>query len=293
MRVKSLDFMGYGNYEVSSYGSVYSHNKGDYLVPQKNTQGYLQVSLCSEGECKTFTIHRLVAKAFNGETYKVGHHCHHRDGNIHNNNIENLEWLSPKDHILEGWKLGQYKCKYTEKILTRINNLLIKGFSDFQVSESTGAPLYVVQEFRTGKMQTSSTEDVKGREVNRVKNRCTEDEAYNIISHLNSGLEDFKISNLVGVGRKTVNRIRRGESFKHLNHLISETKTGQKVKGRLQKEDIKSILDLQKQGNGVKQISDLLGISKDKVKSVLSGKCYKDFIREIKEKNNVCYCKER
>ena len=44
------------------------------------------------------TLHREMWKDVNGEIPK-GHHIHHKDGNPLNNNIENLECLSHKEHM--------------------------------------------------------------------------------------------------------------------------------------------------------------------------------------------------
>lgn len=63
-----------GLYEVSNMGRVRSlrNNHGNYrekiLKQQDNGDGYLQVTLYKDGKAKHFTVHRLVAMAFCGET---------------------------------------------------------------------------------------------------------------------------------------------------------------------------------------------------------------------------------
>ena len=63
-----------GLYEVSNIGRVRSlrNNHGNYrekiLKQQDNGDGYLQVTLYKDGKAKHFTVHRLVAMAFCGET---------------------------------------------------------------------------------------------------------------------------------------------------------------------------------------------------------------------------------
>ena len=51
-----------------------------------------------KNEKKKIAIHRLIATAFieNPNKYEI---VNHKDGNKHNNNIENLEWCSQKQNI--------------------------------------------------------------------------------------------------------------------------------------------------------------------------------------------------
>lgn len=46
----------------------------------------------------TYTVHRLVAKAFLPDTYKDGMVVNHKDGNKHNNCVENLEWCTKSEN---------------------------------------------------------------------------------------------------------------------------------------------------------------------------------------------------
>ncbi len=95
----------YPNYEISDCGMVLSHNIGNILKPGKNTEGYLLVILCKNGEKKTCKIHRLVAQAFipNPENKKCVDHIN-RDKT--NNHIDNLRWAT---HSENGQNKG-YQC---------------------------------------------------------------------------------------------------------------------------------------------------------------------------------------
>lgn len=110
-----------GYYEVSSFGRVKSlsrtiytiwkngepgtyFQKGRILVAKecaKNKKGwqtYLQVCLSVDGVQKYKLIHRLVAEAF--LEHPVGKdYVNHKDGNKHNNCVDNLEWVTQKENI--------------------------------------------------------------------------------------------------------------------------------------------------------------------------------------------------
>jgi hypothetical protein len=63
------------------------------IMPGRNKQGRLQVTLCKQGFTKRFQVHRLVLEAFEGPCPE-GTECRHRDGNHENNCRTNLEWAA-------------------------------------------------------------------------------------------------------------------------------------------------------------------------------------------------------
>lgn len=91
-----------GLYEVSDLGRVKSlgndkSRKEKILKPRKNTGGYLYVNLHKDGQRKTITVHRLVAKAFIPNPNNLGT-VNHKDEVKTNNTVGNLEWMSQKDN---------------------------------------------------------------------------------------------------------------------------------------------------------------------------------------------------
>lgn len=92
---------GYENlYQVSNLGQVRSLNyrrtgETKILKPEKDTKGYLRVTLCKNGKRKNCQVHRLVALSFiqNDENLPC---VNHKDENPSNNHVENLEWCSYK-----------------------------------------------------------------------------------------------------------------------------------------------------------------------------------------------------
>lgn len=102
---------GYENfYQVSNYGRVKSidrtetckdgvvrFRKGKVLKPHQNYNGYLWVSFCTNDIRKKKKIHRLVAQCFipnpDGKPQ-----VNHIDGDKHNNHVDNLEWVTPKEN---------------------------------------------------------------------------------------------------------------------------------------------------------------------------------------------------
>ena len=85
-----------GLYEVSDTGMVRSRKSDHYrLIKQKYNRftGYYAVDLRKDGECKTYSIHRLVAAAFIPNPDALPY-VNHKDEDKTNNSVENLEWCT-------------------------------------------------------------------------------------------------------------------------------------------------------------------------------------------------------
>jgi hypothetical protein len=78
-------------------------NKSPYYIPEKilscgiDSDGYVIVSLYKDSSSLTQKVHRLVAVAFLGAS-KEKSQVNHKDFNRKNNNLENLEWTTPKEN---------------------------------------------------------------------------------------------------------------------------------------------------------------------------------------------------
>lgn len=117
------DIYGYeGRYQISNLGRVKGlcyHNgtKERILKLRKNQSGYIIVNLYKAGSNKgnLRTVHRLVAEHFlsNDKKYPM---INHKDENIENNNVENLEWCDNRYNVLYSIKLHpeRYKEKSAE-----------------------------------------------------------------------------------------------------------------------------------------------------------------------------------
>lgn len=125
------DIIGYeGKYMISNLGRIkcvariqkwgngFRHVKECILTPRKKGKNnpYLTIILYdSNGNDKTFHVHRLVALHFVGG-YFDGADVNHKDGNKSNNICDNLEWCTRSENILHsrnvlgnkfGWVKGQ------------------------------------------------------------------------------------------------------------------------------------------------------------------------------------------
>lgn len=104
-------------YEVHSDGTVISLGrvgargyvvKDRKLVPHRNSNGYLRVSMNLTGKNQSYFVHRLVAQCFveNPESKPV---VNHKDGNKLNNHFSNLEWVTSSENNKHAFATGLKK----------------------------------------------------------------------------------------------------------------------------------------------------------------------------------------
>lgn len=122
---------GFEDYAVSESGEVYrisysdSGNSGKYDLPHKLTPkldryGYYTVKLSVKRKVFYRTIHRLVAETFVPNPLDLPQ-VNHIDGDKTNNNVDNLEWVTPRENILHAHFNGLHKGNCTKVLLKRKN----------------------------------------------------------------------------------------------------------------------------------------------------------------------------
>ena len=101
-----------GLYEVSNKGRVKGTRRRGcrekVLEGHPDRKGYKCLCLYKNGKHKNSKMHRLVATAFipNPENKPFVNHI---DGNVANNNVENLEWVTPSENITHAYRIGLRK----------------------------------------------------------------------------------------------------------------------------------------------------------------------------------------
>lgn len=78
------------------------------IQTQKHGRKDARVHLWKDGKEKTMLVSRLVAMTWCAG-FSEGKTVNHIDGNSMNNAAENLEWLSIRENIQEGFKTGLFK----------------------------------------------------------------------------------------------------------------------------------------------------------------------------------------
>ena len=93
-------FRNYSNYEVFSDGRIYSYKTKKFLKPQTQKNGYQQIQLSdNDGNKKRYYLHRVVYESVTGSPIPENLECNHIDENKENNNISNLNLMTPKQNM--------------------------------------------------------------------------------------------------------------------------------------------------------------------------------------------------
>lgn len=159
------------DYEVSNCGRIktkermirYTHSvtknehfrkaKCTYLKIHYNKQGYRFVQLYLNKKMYNKTIHRLVAKTFINiiEGKNV---VNHKDGNKHNNTVENLEWCTDEYNHAHATITGlkRTKEKLNETCIYAIKNLIKCNLSNSKIASIFGVSRTLISLISNGKV---------------------------------------------------------------------------------------------------------------------------------------------
>lgn len=147
------------NYLISENGDIFSKRSQKILEPQINKGGYLQLTLYIDGDKVNCRVHRLVGKAFLGNSSSL--QINHKDGNKLNNHYTNLEYVTAKDNINHAVEsglipIGSLKpgAKLNEEIVKRIKELMVDGLDDSEIAELVGTVTATVSKIRHKKRWT-------------------------------------------------------------------------------------------------------------------------------------------
>lgn len=122
------DIKGYeGRYQVSTLGRIKSlvsyfgtHEK--IMKGQPVWTGYLRVCLVKDGKSKMHTIHRVVAETFipNPQNKPIVNHI---DGDITNNCVDNLEWVTFKENSNKSKNVKTSQRWNSIKVIDSLGNI--------------------------------------------------------------------------------------------------------------------------------------------------------------------------
>lgn len=169
---KSVQIKDFPNYYITDSGDVYSRDynrtgRTKKLVACKGRHGYLKVMLSKDNNNYNKSIHRLVAEAFipNPENKPQVNHI---DGNIKNNSVYNLEWVTCSENILHSYNvlhktpnrsmLGKFGKEHNRsKIIQQIKNgkVITEFYGSAEAQRHTGIWKSVICNCCNGKAKTA------------------------------------------------------------------------------------------------------------------------------------------
>jgi hypothetical protein len=154
-------FSDYPNYKVSKDGRVRTYGrKPRVLKPTLHHHDYYVVSLVNTPKCLKIQghVHQLVATAFLGDPPSKDHVVNHKDGNKHNNNVDNLEYVTVYENSVHAQNMGLYKIgiqsgcnKLDEHQIIDVKCLLRLGVQTKQIAKEYKVSEYCIYAIKSGK----------------------------------------------------------------------------------------------------------------------------------------------
>lgn len=141
-----------GLYQISNHGRFRGMPRNDainrrlperYIQPNKRTDGYYTIHLWRGGKRQQKKMHVLVMLVFVGQRPE-GAHINHIDGNPSNNRLDNLEYCSPSDNTLHGFRIGTHvpargekhgRSRYTNDMVREMRVLYKGGASSGEIAK--------------------------------------------------------------------------------------------------------------------------------------------------------------
>ena len=124
-------------YEVSNKGQVKNKITGNIKKQYKDKRGYMRTGLTIDKKTVVVRVHNMVIDAFLGvRTNKHTLYINHIDGDKSNNNLENLELVTPKENSQHASRTGLipsgedcYQAQYTNDQIRNLHYLYRSGRS--------------------------------------------------------------------------------------------------------------------------------------------------------------------
>lgn len=147
------DIDGYEMYQVSNRGRIFSRYSDKVLKSNIRGDGYAEVTLIDCKKRKNHNIHVLVAKYFI-ENPENKPYVNHLNGIKHDNDVSNLEWVTPQENTRHAFDTGLMKSGeehpfYNKKHSDKSKDLMRKaklGKTGFESNKGISVDCYLTKD---------------------------------------------------------------------------------------------------------------------------------------------------
>lgn len=201
-------------YLVSTKGRIKNELSGYILQGSETRGGYRHFSTYHNGEIKTRKVHRMIAEAFI-ENPKNSPYVNHKDGVKWNNNVDNLEWVTPHENSIHAVEMGLFSqgekhglSILKEADIPKIRKMLAEGIKNTEIAKLFGVSSAAIGHIKLG----DTWKHVPHEKLENIvwKGKLKPSDIPIIRDMLSKGISKSIIGSKFGVHRGTISNIKTG-----------------------------------------------------------------------------------
>lgn len=186
---------------------------------------YAAVNTDSNNHKRTQHLARVAKISFDEPRKSVDFYKTHQIDHINpsiplDNNVLNLEWVTPQENMYRAGKSRVMEKVYDPKTIHKICQMLVENKSRKEIVETLGINKNLVYDIKTGTSHRSISEQYldKGFKYHIPADKEEKDKiAEKICKLIVAGLSDKEIVSILGEDRRKVSGIRTGFIYKHIS----------------------------------------------------------------------------
>lgn len=281
-------------YLISNQGRIYDTKLEVYKnwVPNRKEEfdPYYKVKFNynTASDSKVFSqkdvyIHRAVASTFlENDNPEEKTEVDHLDGDHKNNNLENLDWVTPGENKTRAEEKGflpvgedRASAKLKNAQVYEICSMIIRGDTLESIAKKYNVSAEIIYSIKKGKNYKCVSKNFKLPEVKKVRDKLSDETVHEVCKRLERGDKIVDIYTELGIERSVVNSIKKGRYYNRIskNYNIPEV-TKVTI---LHDEQIHEICKLLEENKlSCLEIAKIYNVSDGVISNIKSGKYHSD-----------------
>lgn len=273
----------YGNYYViTKDGELWNTTTFNKTRGVTKDSGYLGIAVRNKGKTENYFMHRLVASAFipiptglltKGYTEKTLE-VNHRDGNKHNNNWFNLEWVTFEQNLEHASQNGLMNTVIVDDDLVLIFKMLQNGKTDIEISRLMCMPAVTISSIRARACPRYDTPFYKWPKTSSEAARYQrEGFAESVVADYNAGMDKSEICYRHRITKDRLTAIL-------MNNRSRLTRYYRQNSNYLDEQQVRKICGLIMGGKSNNEITKIVGVRYGVVSSIRQKKSYPQWVND-------------
>lgn len=211
-------------YLISNKGNVYDTQRNRTPSQSKDKDGYDRVSVHTDHGTLTRRVYRLELLTFDYNPDHQNLQVNHSDGNCNNNDLNNLEWTTPKENTDHAMLFGLHKMegesnpnnKLSESQVKEICEYIQSGnYFDTEISKMFGVSNTTISDIRKGKIWNKIS---KNYDLTKKKSiSLNPEQVHEICKLLSEGKDNKDIAKMFNVSVTLIRNIKNGKVWKDVS----------------------------------------------------------------------------